>query len=233
MKKYFFIVIFVFTAFLAHSQVLITLLLGKYLNTDKLKFGLEGGMNWANITGMESSDYARYFNLGFYFDIQMKDQLRLYTGTLVKSNLGLDKLSTSDLEFLQSDIYEQEGNYRQVSNTFLVPAYLKYDFRNHFYVMAGPQFGLLHKAYVEFTREEGGIDARIRQNNKDMFHKIDAGIGAGLGYTLMKGEGIMLGFKYYHGFTDVYKDKSGTKNNSFNIMACLRIGKPITKKPVE
>jgi hypothetical protein len=35
---------------------------------------------------------------------------------------------------------------------------------------------------------------------------------------------MTIGFKYYHGFADVYKDKSGTKNNSFNLKANIRIG---------
>ena len=231
MRKYLLTAIFVLFGLISQSQVLITLLLGDYLNSDKVKFGLEGGGNWSNITGMESNKYTRFFNLGFYFDIQLKNQLRLYTGTLVKSNLGLGELQEGDLQFLNMEKYDPKGGkFRQVSSTFVVPAFLKYDFKNHIHVMGGPQFGLMHKAYVEYNYDEDGVEARIRQDNKDMLQKLDAGIGGGLGYTFRKGEGLVLGFKCYHGFVDVYKDKSGTKNNSFNIYACLRIGGPKKEK---
>jgi len=225
MKKYILIISFVLIAVIGQSQVLISLLLGDKLNSEKLKFGLEGGFNWSTISGMESSSYTHYFNLGFYFDFKLKNQWRLYTGTLVKSNLGVAKLTPGDLSFLNAGTYpEFEGKYNQVTNTFLVPVFIKYDFKNSFYIEAGPQFGLMHKAYVEFVADEEGMEAKIREFNKDLFNKIDAGVGGGFGYSFFKGEGMTIGFKYYHGFVDVYKDKSGTKNNSFYLKANIRIG---------
>jgi hypothetical protein len=225
MKKLLITIGFVLIVLVGQSQVLISLLLGDKLNSEKLKFGLEGGLNWSNISGMESNNLTHYFNLGFYFDFKLKNQWRLYTGTLVKSNLGLANLTTNDLSFLNAKTYpEFDGKYNQVTNTFLVPVFAKYDFKNHFYIEGGPQFGLMHKAYVEFVADEEGLEAKVREFNKDYFHKIDAGIGGGFGYALFKGEGMTIGFKYYHGFVDVYKDKSGTKNNSFNLKANFRIG---------
>jgi hypothetical protein len=156
---------------------------------------------------------------------KLKDQFHLYTGTLVKSNLGVAKLTPGDLSFLNAKTYPDfEGKYNQVTSTFLVPVFAKYDFKNNFYIEAGPQFGLMHKAYVEFNSDSEGIEAKVREFNTDKIHHLDARIGGGFGYTLFKGEGISIGFKYYHGFVDVYKDKSGTKNNSFNIKMNVRIG---------
>ncbi len=45
---------------------------------------------------------------------------------------------------------------------------------------------------------------------------------AGVGYRLLKGLGWTLGVRYYCGFVDVYKEKSGTKNN----VLCLRLNAP-------
>ena len=220
------IIVFIFLAFAAstHSQVLIALLLGDKLNSDKLKFGIEGGLNMSTISGFESNKPAKFFNLGFYFDFLLKDQWRLYTGTLVKSNLGLAELTTADLAFLQSNIYPVNGNYRQVASTFLVPVFIKYDFKNHFYIEAGPEFGLNHKAFIEFRSDENGTSSQIKQENKDMVKWIEAGFGGGFGYTLFKGQGITIGVKYYHGLTDIYKDRAGTKTSSFNLKANIRIG---------
>lgn len=207
MKKYYLLFVFLLTGFFAQSQVLISLLSGDKLNSDKLKFGLEGRMNWTNISGMETDAYTHYFNLGFYFDFLLKNQWRFYTGTLVKSNLGVANLTPGDISFLGATTFpEYEGKYTQVTSTFLVPAFIKYDFKNNFYVEAGPQFGLLSKANVEFNADEEGIEARTREKNTDLFNRIDAGVGAGFGYSFLKCEGLPLKFKYYHGLVDVYKD---------------------------
>ena len=80
MKKYILIIAIVLAGITSQSQVLITLLLGDKLNSDGLEFGLEGGMNWTNISGMETNKFARKWNLGFYFDIRLKNQWYLYTG---------------------------------------------------------------------------------------------------------------------------------------------------------
>lgn len=191
MKKYLVVFCFLFFGLNANSQVLISLLLGDKLNSDKLEFGLEGGMNWSNTSGFESDDYARFFNLGFYFDIQMKNQWRFYTGVLVKSNVGLDNLTEKDLgdDFLNVTIWDSIGEYKQVINQFMVPALIRYNFKNHFYVEAGPQFGLRFKGFVEFNSDNDDIEGRTRENNKDMLQKLDVGLTGGIGYKLFKGEG--------------------------------------------
>jgi len=220
-KKIIFILGLVLIATTAHSQVFISLLLGDKLNSPGLDFGLEGGVTWSSMNGMESSDRLTTFGLGFYFDILLKNQLSLYTGVLVKSSLGLDKLSQNDLDFLQSDIYLEEGDYSQRISYFIVPVLLKYNFKNHIYLEAGPQAGLMHKAWVEFRSDNDGTESRIRQHNKDMIQRIDAGFSGGLGYRLHKGEGMTIGLRYYFGLVDVYKDRPGTMNQylflNFNI----------------
>ncbi|MCK5103460.1 MAG: PorT family protein [Cyclobacteriaceae bacterium] len=237
MKKYLLIIIFLFVSIESQSQVLITLLLGDKLNSDGLEFGLEGGFNWTTISGMETNTYARKWNLGFYFDIRMKNQWSFYTGVLVKSNMGVDKLTDNDLEFLEATIYKDfddpnrraEGNYSQKMNYFLVPALAKYTFKNNIYAEAGPQFGLMYKAWVEFESDIEGKEAIIKENNKDKINRIDAGLMGGLGYKFRKGPGWTLGAKYYYGLVNVYKDRPGTKNSSIFLKLNIPIG--AGKKP--
>ena len=158
MKKYFVIISFLFFGLTSQSQVLISLLLGDKLNSDKLEFGLEGGLNWSTTSGFESNSYAHFFNLGTYFDMKVKNQWAFYTGVLVKSNVGINKLTESDLSVLNATTWDSEGEYKQVINEFLVPALMKYNFKNHIYVEAGPQFGLRFKGYVEFNSDIDDID---------------------------------------------------------------------------
>ena len=224
MKKIIILLSMVLISTAAQSQVLISLLLGDKLNAPGLEFGLEGGYNRSTLTGMESSSGLSTFALGFYFDIRLKNQWYLNTGVMVKSKQGLAKLSQNDLDFLQADIYEEAGDYDQVINYFLVPALIRYKFKNHLYVEAGPQAGLRHKAYVEYNSDVEGKKARVREYNDDMIQRLDGGLMAGMGYILKKGTGMTLGIKYYYGLAGVYKDKSGTKNRYFLLKFNVPIG---------
>lgn len=210
--------------FTAQSQILISLLLGDKLNSDGLEFGLETGVNWSQISDLERSNALTTWNIGFYFDIRMKNQWYLYTGVLVKSKLGADELSENDIKLLNSTIYSENGDYSQKINYFLVPALAKYKFNNHMYLEAGPQFGLMYKAWVEFNSDIDGREGRIKESNKDLLNRFDAGLTFGLGYTLLKGQGMTVGAKYYLGFVDVYKDISGTKNSAFFLKVNIPIG---------
>ena len=232
MRKIIIIIALLFAVTQSQSQILITLLLGDKLNSDGLEFGLEGGLNWTQITGMETKDFSRKWNLGFYFDSRMKNQWSLYTDVLVKSNMGVDKLTDNDLEFLQATIYTDdseenkrlEGDYSQKLNYFLVPALVKYKFKNNIYAEAGPQFGLMYKSWVEFESDLDGRDATIKEYNGEKINKLDAGAMVGMGYTLFRGTGWTFGAKYYIGFVNVYKDRSGTKNSSIFLKVNIPVG---------
>jgi hypothetical protein len=230
MKKVFIIIALLIAGSAAQSQVLITLLLGDKLNSDGLEFGLEGGLNWANVSGLETNDFARKFNLGFYFDIRIKNEWSLYTGVLVKSNLGVDKLTDNDLntlgatKYIDSDGTPLVGDYSHKMNTFLVPALLRYKFKNHIYAEFGPQFGLAYKSWIEFESDVDGKDAIIKEYNKEIINRIDAGLMVGTGYRMLKGTGWTIGAKYYYGFVNVYKGMPGTKNSSFFLKINIPIG---------
>jgi hypothetical protein len=230
MKKLFTFVLIVFMTYSANSQVLIALLLGDKLNTGKIEFGLDGGVNFATISGMESSSWYRKWNLGFYFDIKMKEQWYLHTGVLVKSELGLDDLTESDLEFLNATIYPEQGEYSQSISYFMVPALARYKFKNHIYAELGPQFGLVYKANIKFNSDIDGISINATENNRDMLNRFDVGLAAGAGFRLLKGLGWTIGARYYMGFLDVYKERSGTKNSALFLTVNLPIGLSDEKK---
>ena len=214
----------------SQSQVLISLLLGDKLNSDKIEFGLETGLNFEQIEGFESNDRRTFFNIGFYFDLKLKNpDWSVYTGVLVKANQGLDNLTDNDLDFLGIDKQKHddvvvEGDYKQVINTFMIPALLKYKYYEGFYVEGGMQFGWHTKAYVEFNSDNDDIEERVRYKNKDAMQKIDAGFLGGFGYQFKKGRKMTVGAKYYHGLVDIYKEKSGTKSNAFFVKVTIPVG---------
>lgn len=232
MKKILIVFVFIFLGFQSQSQVLMTILFGDKLNSDGIEFGLVGGINWAAIERMDSRHYDMKWNLGYYFDIRIKNSWSLYTGVLMKANYGLGKLTDKDLEFLNASIYYDgseenlpiKGEYKQKINAFMLPVLAKYTFKNHFHLELGPQFALMYKSFIEFTSDIEGRDLIMKEYNSDDIHKIDAGILAGMGYRLMKGKGWTIAGKYYQGFTSVYKNKSGSRNRSFFIEVDIPIG---------
>ncbi len=208
----------------AHSQILISLLLGDKLNSDGLEFGLEGGFNFSDIGTLEADKRLSTFNLGFYFDIRLKNQWSLFTGVLVKSKYGADELSMADLDFLGIEPYEEDGTYTQKVNSFMIPALFRYNFENRIYLEAGPQFSLMYNSFVEFNSDTDERDITIKDYNKDAINKMDAGVAAGAGYRLKKTNGMSLGIRYYYGFVNVYEGVSGSNNNSIFLRFNVPIG---------
>lgn len=213
-----------------YSQVLLSVIFGDKLNSEGLEFGLEGGINWSNISTLDADKSLSSFNLGFYFDFRLKDQWNIYTGVLVKSKLGDLNLSENDLAFLEITPNEEQGEYSQKMNYFIVPALLKYNFKNRIYVEGGPQFGLMYKSWVEFLSDNDDRSIRTRDYNKDKINKLDAGVTIGTGFKLMKENGMTLGIKYYHGFANVYKGVSGTNNSSLFLKVNIPIGADKSEK---
>lgn len=210
----------------ATSQVIISLVLGDKLNTGKVEFGLDGGLNLSDQSGRSGSGMLRSFNLGFYFDIKLKNAWMLHTGVIVKSNMGAGNLSVYPLGSPDLDNTFAGGSVERKLNYFNVPFLIKYNFRNHFYVEAGPQFGLLYNAYDEFTNNVQGGDVTYEKNIRDDYHPLDAGIVAGIGYRLMGGNGMNLGVRYYYGLVDVVIDDSiaDVANRSLYITVGIPIG---------
>lgn len=233
MKKLKFLFLLLLFSNAMHSQVLLSLIFGDKLNSEGLEFGLEGGINWANISNLNNDGSVRNYNLGFYFDITLKERLHLDTGVLVKSTLGANNLSSEDLTFLEIPTESEPGNYNQELRYFIVPVLLKYSLKNRIYFEGGPQIGWMRKGFVEFNYDDGNEEIRIRRSNSDAINKIDAGITLGTGYRLMKNDGMTLGIKYYFGMVDVYKNLAGTKNNSLFLKLNIPIGANAAKKKRE
>jgi hypothetical protein len=230
-KTKFLIICFLFVTIGVQSQVLIALLLGDKLNTGKIEFGLDGGYNFSSISDLETNNWNNSFNLGFYFDFKLKDQWLFNTGVLVKSSLGAGNLTEADLNFLKATIYDHEGGeYEQKISYFLVPALIKYKFKNNMHVELGPEFGLMHKAWIEYKFKEDGYTSKLKQGNEDAINRMEVGLAAGAGYRLLKGLGWTIGVRYHYGFTNVYKDRSGTKNNALFLKLNVPIGVSDEKK---
>ncbi|MCC9064539.1 porin family protein [Flavobacterium piscisymbiosum] len=228
MKKGLLLLIVFFSVTSAHSQVLISLIFGDKLNSPFLEFGLEGGVNFSDISGLESSGTNAGFNLGFYFDIRSKQNpaWMINTGVIVKSPMGAHSIPVYSLNDVNLDNTFAGGSVNREIRYFNVPILIKYQFKNRIYLKTGPQFGLLAKAFDEFKQEVDKDDVIYKKNIRDQIRVLDAGVAFGAGYHMNVGNGLNVTVQYYYGLVPVMKgDGPNVYNRSLYLTAGIPIGK--------
>lgn len=234
-KKYVLsIVILLFTIQFANSQVLISLIFGDKLNSDKIKFGLEGGVNFADVTNLENASRATNFNLGFYFDFKMKNSEHwfLHSGVLVKSTMGanLEPYSlegdSEDWENLDAIFLDGDTDVQRKMQYFNVPFLAKYKFNNNVFIEAGPMFGLLYKGNDIFTKKTDGDELTYKNEIRKEHSRFDIGLEGGIGYqTDDFMNGMYFGARYYQGLLNSSTTANANqKNTSYYIFVGLPIG---------
>jgi hypothetical protein len=97
----------------------------------------------------------------------------------------------------------------------------------HGYLKAGPQAGLLAKAFDKFKNEYNKEDVVYKYNIRDKLHVIDAGIAVGAGYHMNVGNGLNITVQYYYGLVPLMKGDSSPDqyNRSLYVTAGIPIGK--------
>jgi len=228
MKKGLLLLFMLFCMAQARSQVLISLIFGDKLNSPFLEFGLEGGLNLSDISGLESSGTNPGFNLGFYFDFRSKKNpaWMINTGVIVKSPMGAHHLPVYSLDDVNLDNTFEGGSVNREIRYFNVPILIKYQFKNRIYLKTGPQFGLLASAFDEFTNEINKNDVTYKKKIRDEIRVIDAGIALGTGYHMNVGNGLNITIQYYYGLVPVMKgDGPNVYNRSLYLTAGIPIGK--------
>jgi len=207
--------LFLLIPLLMNGQVLISLLFGEALNSEKIEFGLSGGMNRSYINSISGSRGMNNFDLGFYFHILMKNSSYISTGVHVKSNVGATGMPTYAIGDANFDSVYQDGTLTKKIPCFYVPILFHQRFNNRWYIEAGPQLGLIYKSKDIFTTSEFDGELTYTKVVQDQYKNIDAGILGGAGYKLKKQtKSMSIGISYYYGLVNVSKDPDITVNNS-------------------
>lgn len=219
------IFLFILTTQIASGQVLISLLFGDKLNSDKIEFGLEGGLVSSTISNLDGAGHKSGFDIGFYFDFKFQENLAIHTGVIVKSPMGAEDLPPYPTGNLELDALMENSSVTRELRYFHLPVLLKYKFYNNLFVEGGFQIGLLTKAFDEFTATvESDDDLRYENSIRDDITKLDFGFAAGVGYRLGKGHGMNLGIRYFGGLIDINKNSVGVQKNQ---AIYLYVGIPI------
>lgn len=209
-----------------NAQVLITLLLGDALNTDKIEFGLSGGMTHSYISTIENSDGMNTFDLGFYFHFLMKNNSYLSTGVHVKSNMGATGMPVYSMNDPNFDEIYKDGTLTKKIPGFYVPILFHQRFHQRWYIEAGPQLGLIHKPVDIFEASKLDGDLTFKLDVKEQYKHIDAGLLGGVGYKFRKKpKSLSAGISYYYGLVDVSLNPDyKIKNSAFYFFLKIPIG---------
>jgi len=212
-----------------NSQVLISILLGDKLNTDKIEFGMVGGWNHSNIYTIEDSKALNSWDLGFYFHFLIKNSSYFSTGVLVKSNVGASGMPVYSLDDPDFDAVFKDGSLTKKIPVFYVPILYHQRFNNRWYVEAGPQLGLIHQCVDIFEASKLDGDLKFTLSVKDQYKHIDAGLLGGVGYKFKKQvKSMAVGINYYYGLVDVSSIPEQEIKNSalyFYIKIPIGVGK--------
>lgn len=231
MKSTSLVVLFIVAAKICQSQVLMALLFGDKLNSDKLEFGLTLGNSFSTQTNFSDTQWrTRGWNVGLWFNVKLDKPGRWYAhlGAIPKSTLGFRFLPTyttgnADINaVIDSFNFEVE---RKV-NYIHVPLQVRYRIftiereskkgelkKNSFFIQGGPQISLRTKAKDIFYAELDEDNSLTFENDlRDEIRRFDVSLSAGLVWKFKKL--IELDVSYNYGFLDIDKEDAVAINQT-------------------
>lgn len=149
----------------------------------------------------------------------------VHTGVIVKSTMGAKDLPVYDFNSNGLNEAFEGGSVNRKLSYFNIPVLMKYQF-----IEAGAMFGLMGKSTDVFTntiKDKGDLTYKLKI--RDHYHPLDASLMGGIGYRLMKGNGINVGVRYYLGLIDISIDDSTP--NQYNRSVYFTVAIPIGKEP--
>ena len=210
MKKLLALLVATFIMTSSRSQVIIALLFGDKLNSDKLEFGLNAGLNLSDLTNMQSGDIKPGLNLALYFNIKISEKFYIHPEAIPKYPGGVKKMKPYSLNDATLDQLFADGEVTRKIRNIALPVLLRYNVYKLLYAEAGPQIGLRTKANDIFKSGDLTYDNEV----KDQLTRFDFGVAFGISHKLTKDRVSMaLGIRYYIGLTDIDKLEPGSQKN--------------------
>jgi hypothetical protein len=229
MKKSIIVVFFVlFLVNLANAQVLIAILFGDKLSSEKIEMGIRLAENFASLTNITDSKTRPGLGFGLYVTFKMNEKFSLQPEFLFKSPMGAKGIlpvlpgdPNLDPLLVDADVTTQ---LTYVS----IPVLAKYSFKENVSFGIGPQFGILTKAKNKYVAEVfEAEDLVFNDNIKSQLQSFDFGVVFNLEYKLQRKKGINVNLRYYLGLTDTIRDNPGdaVKNSVVQIAVGIPMGK--------
>jgi hypothetical protein len=195
------------------SQVIIALLFGDKLNSEKLEFGLTVGPNFSNLSNSEAS-WKAGLGLGLYFNVKLSDNWFFHPEAVPKSPFGGKNIPVYPLDDPNLNNSFQNGSITREISYISLPLLFRYRITGLLFAEAGPQLSLRINAKDIFKEDVAGGDLEFTKNVESDYTRFDFGAAAGLVIKLKRENGVGVGLRYYYGFVDVLKTLAGNQQNS-------------------
>lgn len=228
-KSAVFILMFVFAASLAHSQVLIALLFGDKLNSDRFQLGIQLAGNFQNVTGWEGTGNRFSIGFGIYGELKLTEKFSVQPELLFKDPRGAGGVPGSEFDDENLDPLLADASATMKLAYVSIPVLLKYHLSPQFSIGVGPQIGILSSAknvYSATVYETG--DLSFKEDLSSFLNDIDMALAFNLEYKLMKWKRpVRIGLRYYLGLADIVKDNPGrpVRNSVIQINLGIPVGK--------
>jgi hypothetical protein len=209
-----------------HSQVLISILFGDKLNTDKLTFGLALGNAWNSLSGYSKADAQSNFNLGIFLTLKLKQRLFIQFDALAKYKSGAKGLPVYSLNDHVLDSIYQYGSVQRSISCLALNTTLQYRIWKYLNIEMGPHVSLRLKTIDLLSVDHESGKQQFEKEVSEATTRFDFGAMGGLSWQFDKGTGLKLGVRYHLGLIDMFpSDEGQNTTRSFQINVYIPIGK--------
>ena len=195
------------------AQVLIALVFGDKLNTDKLEFGLVVSPSFTKITNIECN-YKDGLNLSLYFNVKINDRFFIHPEALAKATFGAEDIFPYSTGNDTLDKQFEGGAILRKIKAFGLMVNAQYRITDKIYIELGPQVNWMLKSKDIYEAKYNGNELTYTVPISDKVTTFEVGLTGGLGYRLRKEKGVSLMIRYFSGFTDIWKALDGTQSNT-------------------
>lgn len=180
------------------------------------KFGIKGGVNFANLytSDVQDQNLKLGVNAGFYAKLPIAKGISIQP-ELLYSSKGAKNTYDNALQ--------GKGEYRFNLNYIETPLLMVFNLTPNFNLNAGGYVAYLASANVKDMNSDGTITG-VRDLNAENFHRFDCGLIGGLGVDI---ENVTFGARYNYGLQTIGQPGSLSgelTKNSKNSVATLFIG---------
>lgn len=212
----------------AQGQVLLGILFGDKLATERFHIGLNAGWNSASLSGLDGTGSKGGLMLGLVAEWKMTGNLYLQPELLPFYNTGASSLPPSFQDNTPLLPEDQRSSHRAV-NYFEIPLILKYALAGgRLHLGAGPQVGFVLSATDKFTGTMENRTVSSEADVKDQIASFDSGVAFHAEFKIGPSNfSPSVNGRYYLGLTDTIEDNpssTAVRNRVFSIFASLPIG---------
>ncbi len=228
-KTALFVLMLTLTASLAHSQVLIALLFGDKLNSDRFQLGIQLAGNFQNVTGYEGTSSRFSIGFGIFGELKLTEKLSLQPELLFKDPRGAEGVPGHEFNNENLDPLLADASVTMKLAYVSIPILFKYHLSPQFSIGIGPQIGILSSAKnVYSAKVDQAGDLSFKEALSPYLNDIDMALAFNLEYKLMKVKRpVRIGLRYYLGLSDIIKDNPDTpvRNSVIQINLGIPLGK--------